>query len=356
MIKITAITLSLLAASFLTGCGGSGDDTSTTSTTLVPSGNEVTVVDGYIQGAIVKDANGVYLGVTDRNGKVNFAITNILYPIYAEGGFIDVNGDGVYNINDNDIEMPVGMRLSAETGNVISPITTLLAEGVSAESLSKASGIPEEKLLADPIALNDTELEKLNQIAYAVVSSNSIYEFKTSLASATGESTSELPSFGVGTVATVPLGSVDAVASIVANAVPSKVAVVDFVNKVTTIDDTVDASAIEQIVASDKVLVATSAVATATTAAPVTLTTPTTVVAPATTDLPSVATTTTLTDSDTYVGPSEVPNFTDFSNPNPEPTTLDSDLPNFNDNNVTEVPTTTTTTTSTTSALPTFTY
>jgi len=157
MKKLLTLGSSLLLAGMLIGCGGgSGSDNNNN------NGTTVTAVDGYIKNATVKDALGktaTYIG----NGKYKFSSAPT-YPITLTGGlYIDTNES--FDIN-----------LTTYTGSVISPITTLIANGDSdfltmfANALNKTADIKE--FVKDYIENNDTNMSAISQYAYLIIKEN----------------------------------------------------------------------------------------------------------------------------------------------------------------------------------------
>ena len=89
-----------------TGCSSGGDSNSPTSTTI-------TAVDGYIKNATVKDSSG-QIATYISQGRYSFA-NSPQYPLTLTGGmYVDTNVS--FDIN-----------MTAQSGLVISPITTFLS-------------------------------------------------------------------------------------------------------------------------------------------------------------------------------------------------------------------------------------
>jgi len=124
--KVKLITISMIASSFLVGCGGGGDTTSTATSTTVAG----VAVDPELQGATVfLDANedgnftsGELSTITDNLGNYSLEIpdADIGKPLIVTGGVDRVTGKSF-----------VGKQLSAVsqaglTSQHITPLTTLV--------------------------------------------------------------------------------------------------------------------------------------------------------------------------------------------------------------------------------------
>jgi len=170
----------------LTGCGGgggSGDKKSVEvppqQSTNLPGENRqsLKVVDGYVVGAKVLDATSKVLGTTQKGGLLNFDTKSLNYPLFAKGGFVDLDNDGVYS-GYYDILLKDSVVFSTNKGYVISPLTTLIQNGVDEEKLKRLIGLDSKsELYADPIEQKDVKIIKANQIAYAIVATGSIKRF-----------------------------------------------------------------------------------------------------------------------------------------------------------------------------------
>ena len=193
---IKTAAISFAASILLTACGGGGEATQNPSNNQQSSSNEksITVVDGYIRDATVLKSIGTVLGKTDKNGKVKIQKDNIDYPLIAKGGWIDVNNNNQFD-DGIDFKIPNDINFSTDSGYVINPITTLIANGVNASKLAQLIGVKDSNIFyKDPIAEENVTLEKINQIAYAVISSKSINQFKNNLEYSLAQS--DLPNFG----------------------------------------------------------------------------------------------------------------------------------------------------------------
>lgn len=223
------IVTSLLGG--LYGCGSSSSSTDTNTTAVVPPPVEkpyLRVVDGYVANAQVKDANNKIIGITNHDGKIDIDSLDILvYPLSAIGGYIDVN---LNNIQDSgDIIIDNGVIFSADKGNIISPLTTL-ATRVDKTSLAKAMGLASiNDLYVDPIATNNLELEKANQIAYAIIATNKVNTFSYNLNMAVNGS--DLPNMVGNTQTNILNGSFAEFYQLAINSV-SQTSAKDFINAI----------------------------------------------------------------------------------------------------------------------------
>ena len=134
----------------ITGCGGGGGGSSSKDNPNNISTTTVTVLDGYIIGATVKDATNK-IAVESVNGQYVFT-GDIIYPVTSTGGMIDVDGDG---IGDKIFDI----NMSAQNGTVISPLT------VSDVNLSNL-GISISDKSSDYLSDNNVEVAKMAQVIY----------------------------------------------------------------------------------------------------------------------------------------------------------------------------------------------
>jgi len=135
------------------GCGGDSGSSSETSKT---------VVDGYVIDAVVCDAYK-HCAKTNANGVATAAFKG---SVTAKGGVVDVNGNGV--IDDEDIDLGEFLMKAPENSAVVTPVTTLIANGVNPEKLAQAIEVQVEDLYKDPIKTKNVAVAKANQILYAV--------------------------------------------------------------------------------------------------------------------------------------------------------------------------------------------
>ena len=191
----------------------------------------ITVVDGYINDAMIQDNENNVIGIT-HFGKVPLSTSkNIVYPLHAIGGYIDVNNDGNFE-EDIDIEIPSYIELLTPKGYVISPLTTLVAMGADPIKLAHIAGIDPSLIYQDPIAINNITLEKLNQIAYTLLASKTadVFIYKVNNI---GEN--DLPSFG-GAQQNVLNGGIETFASFAMEVTTHNQVAMDLIAKVLDIE------------------------------------------------------------------------------------------------------------------------
>ncbi|WP_345974616.1 BspA family leucine-rich repeat surface protein [Sulfurimonas sp. HSL3-7] len=147
--------IGLLVIGLLAGCSksdGSSDHS--------PS-SEVTVLDGYIKDGNVTDANGQV--ATERNGTIGlytFASTPV-YPISLTVGsakLVDTNA--AFDVN-----------LSAASGTIISPITTIIDGDAAVRSNIEIllGGLSDAELAVDYVETDNVEVAKFAQLCYAML-------------------------------------------------------------------------------------------------------------------------------------------------------------------------------------------
>jgi len=145
--------------------------TSSNGTKTYENNFEVTVVDGYIKDAIVKDSNGkIAKQIDSEKGLYVFEFSSDekaepRYPIYSSGGTIAI------------VDLKYNVDMEAYTGNVISPISTILKnDAVLEKSLTDALNISNEELKSDYIKNNNKSVAKLSQLFYAVLQDDDIVD------------------------------------------------------------------------------------------------------------------------------------------------------------------------------------
>jgi|GEM_PF-1928619 len=108
------VLLPIFTIGFLIGCGGGGSS-------LGQSGTVFTVERGAIVNATLRDASGqVAVNLANTN---QYTFENkVIYPVVVSGGFIDIDGDGIKNNDDIDLNV----ELSTYSGNSITLISTIL--------------------------------------------------------------------------------------------------------------------------------------------------------------------------------------------------------------------------------------
>ena len=142
----------------------------------------VTAVDGYIKDATITDSAG-QSGIYTSNGKYTFA-TLLQYPLALTGGSLE------------DTNASFDINMTAQTGLVISPITTFLDNNTSLQTkLATALSLTDSinSFTVDFISTNDTDLGKLSQLLYVIHKDvNLTSAFKTSLAAASPASLDDI--------------------------------------------------------------------------------------------------------------------------------------------------------------------
>jgi len=117
---------------------------------------DVTVLDGYIKNAIVKDDDNntaIYIGT----GVYRF-YTNITYPITTSGG----------ELLDTNLSFDINM--TSYDSLIISPITTFIKDDTTLKNnLISIFGKTTDEFESDYIDNNDTDLAKLSILLYAIL-------------------------------------------------------------------------------------------------------------------------------------------------------------------------------------------
>lgn len=176
MKKINSVVLSTLTAAFLVGCGGgggsspSGDSETPTTETSTVTTSDVTVERGPVYGSTVTDNNGQVATQKEGTNVYTFATTPV-YPISANGGNIDVNGNGI--IDEGDIELTTTLTSYSA---VITPITTYLGNTSSDEGKTKVRKLKE--ILNDSTLSDDDLIKKVpSELSVDVlVLTNTLYD------------------------------------------------------------------------------------------------------------------------------------------------------------------------------------
>lgn len=153
------------AVSLIFGCGG-GDGDSTTPSTTTSSG---TLVDGYVSGAtVVCDANsngvldaGEASTTTDANGDFSFSPA-CGASIFASGG------------TNIDTGLPLVGLLKAPAGaTMVTPLTTLVASGMTTEQVATALGLPAGTDVTQVDPMGDVELQKATLVVQQIIQKTS---------------------------------------------------------------------------------------------------------------------------------------------------------------------------------------
>ena len=178
MKKINSVVLSTLTAAFLVGCGGGSSSSGTTSTetsttetvTETTASTDVTVERGPVYGSTVTDSKGQIATQKEGTNVYTFATTPV-YPISANGGNIDVNGNGI--IDEGDIELTTTLTSYSA---VITPITTYLGNTSSDEGKTKLRKLKE--ILNDSTLSDDDLIKKVpsNLSVDVLVLTNTLYD------------------------------------------------------------------------------------------------------------------------------------------------------------------------------------
>ena len=178
---------SVITSILLVGCGGGSGGSSSNGTSL----KEVKVIDGYVIGARVCDTQG-QCGITGADGivRADFHKGSVLTSV---GGKIDVNFNGIADSDEPDAPT------MKSNGDLISPITTLVVDGMNINKLSSLTGLSEEELLnEDPIQTNNVQLVKLFNAFYPVLKENRASQFVSLInnINQNGSTNSALPQIG----------------------------------------------------------------------------------------------------------------------------------------------------------------
>jgi hypothetical protein len=163
--KSKAITLSLLLPFFLVACGGGG---SGSSSSITPSSTEITVERGPVIGALVLDADGKR-AANMGNGKYKFEGTP-KYPIYASGGYIDVNRDGIIDTNDTELTTP--LSISQEGVKKITLLTSLITDEDIKNELKNTYGLSDDDLYLTPA--ESLKISAISDILFKYLINNNI--------------------------------------------------------------------------------------------------------------------------------------------------------------------------------------
>jgi len=167
--KQISIYISIISLCFI-GCGPSGSCAS-----INLDNNSTKKINGI---DIKVERGAVFMSkVTDIDGKVafrnNLGFSNIYtfatqpqYPIYAKGGYIDVNGDGKLTRKDDkrlDIDM-------LSYSNIISPLTTLVGDdNISIEYLNKEYNIRRSDIFDKVPSKTSIDAILFSNIAYIAI-------------------------------------------------------------------------------------------------------------------------------------------------------------------------------------------
>lgn len=169
----------IASAAIFAGCGGGGGGGSSSASTSVATPTDVIVERGAIFGAKVTDAKGIEATATEGSNVYKFADTP-KYPITAEGGVIDIDGNPATTTDQIDFK---DKKLTSYS-TVITPITDYLGDTTSPEgktkldSLKNLSGVTDndELLKKVPSSVGKNELFILTNAIYSIQNDSAISE------------------------------------------------------------------------------------------------------------------------------------------------------------------------------------
>lgn len=145
MFKISSVAAALVVSGMLVGCGSSTNDSSTTPTpTPTTEANvtaEVTVLDGLVEGATVKVVGNTLVIATHPQTGANGKTTVIYQKSLANPTFVSTGGKTASGL-------PAPSMKSTKGGKVISPYTSLKADGKTDAEIATFAGISAEKALS----------------------------------------------------------------------------------------------------------------------------------------------------------------------------------------------------------------
>ena len=149
--KIATSLAVISALSFgMTGCGGSSSSSSSSET----QDYEVEVTRGDVYGAEVKDsATPAHIALQvegTNNYKFDVSEDDIVFPLIATGGYVDVDGDGEIEAQ-TDIKLDVDLKSYSD---ILTPVTTYVVDELGGK-LNATSAEVEVKLQELADAIND---------------------------------------------------------------------------------------------------------------------------------------------------------------------------------------------------------
>ncbi|MDD2790425.1 MAG: hypothetical protein PHU40_07145 [Sulfurimonas sp.] len=148
-LKSSLLALSMATVLGMVGCSSS-DDAAVAADAAV-SGTDVTVERGAVMNASVFDAAGQYATIKNKN--VYYFADAITYPITVTGGWIDVNGNGVRDLNDVDLGMTMKSYIP-----VVTPLTTMASNDGDTNATNFEAKL---QLIADMSGLTLADMKKL---------------------------------------------------------------------------------------------------------------------------------------------------------------------------------------------------
>lgn len=333
----TLLASASVAAMVLTGCGGGGGGGSETANGNTggsaggsTSTRTVKVVDAYVVGAVVVDADGRRVGISGKGGIASDCNESYAFPLSASGGFFDANNNGLQDPGETNL--PAGVTLQSPQC-VISPLTTLITNGADPQKLAELLGVDPAKLYSDPLADNDIQLEKAVQIAYGLIAGGSMPTFIYNVNQLGG---SDLPSFG-GANNNTMTGSLDAFANLAITSSSNNSQVMSFINDVLNLQ-TDSSMKIETLVEGEKSGIVsmgggfgsgTGNSSTSSGSGGGASSMASSVASSISSAASSMSST-----ASSIAGGSDIPNFADFTNPShPSSSSQPSDLPGFGSSN-----------------------
>jgi len=178
-------SLPVLIALAFNGCGSSSstevidninESTLTESEKLISTGYSVVVERGPVLDANVTDANGsVAVQVSDTNNTYIFE-NEPVYPITAEGGWIDVDGDG--NLTEEDVALDINLTSYSD---VVTPTTTYCSDENETireerlQELADETNCTVEELLTVPSEATKNSIIVLNAVYEKLVEKANIH-------------------------------------------------------------------------------------------------------------------------------------------------------------------------------------
>jgi hypothetical protein len=181
--KTLLLTIAVSSLLFFNGCDCGCVESTNNSTTTTPITTPtpetpiiippITAVDGYIKDANLTDNTGQKAEYNSLSGKYIFA-DPIVYPLHLTGGkLLDTN-------------LSFDINLTAQSGDVISPITTFLGNGSTLLTKLINGGFESFNELkdfeVDYIENNNTNLSKLSQLLYIILKDDNLTNtFKNNL-------------------------------------------------------------------------------------------------------------------------------------------------------------------------------
>lgn len=150
----------VLSTAVFIGCGGGGDD-STVKNDLTPTGGDTPVVQEYkpYNVSVIDDAvlgakvEGIGCKPSVNQGDGNYTLECLESPKYivANGGFVDVNGNGKQDANETNMGLPLILNAKSDGDLIVTPLTTLIANIQDEQEL---------KELADKLGIDVSDFEK----------------------------------------------------------------------------------------------------------------------------------------------------------------------------------------------------